>query len=292
MKRAVIVSAIRTAIGKHVGQWTTVPSENLAAAAINGAIQRAGIDPSEIEDVIMGNIYGPHGNHARISSMIAGLPLEVGAVTIDRQCGSSTQAIVYAALNIAAGYGDVFVACGVEHMTTTPYQMEKTPGYQWQAPRFLPNRLSIDSIGNPPMYKTADTLAARHGVTRKECDEWALLSQQRALKAREMGVFKSQIIPIEVKLKTGVKTIDQDECIRPDTNMEKLAALHPLCEGGITTAGNSCPRSDGAAAVVIMSEERAKSLGIQPIATIRNFATIGLDPNIMVYGPVLFPVKH
>lgn len=288
MKKAVIVSAVRTAIGKHSGQWATTPSEKLAAAAIKEAVSRSGVDPKEIEDVVMGNIYGPHGNHARIASLMAGLPIECGATTIDRQCGSGTQAIVNAALNIMAGYGDVFVACGVEHMTLTPYQMEKqTTAYSWAPPKFLPGRLSTDEIGNPPMPVTADTLAARHNVSRLECDEWALISHQRAAKAIKAGVFKEQIVPIDVKTKkAGVQAVDTDECIRYDASIESLQKLSALYPGGVTTAGNACPRSDGAGAVVMMSEDRAKELGLKPLASVRSFGVAGVDPNIMGYGPV------
>ncbi|MDL2236469.1 thiolase family protein [Christensenellaceae bacterium OttesenSCG-928-K19] len=286
MGKAVIVSAVRTAVGKHAGQWTNVPSENLGAAVIKEAVARAKVDPAEIEDVQFGNIYGPNGNHARICALMAGLPVEVAATTIDRQCGSGTQAIVNAVLNIEAGYGDVFVAGGVEHMTTTPYQMEKTPAYSWIPPKFIASRLSTDEIGNPPMAKTADMLGEQKGITREECDEWALISQQRAGKAMETGVFKEQIVPIPVKTKAGMVDVDTDETPRPQTTLEGLAKLRPLFEGGMTTAGNACPRSDGAAALVIMSEERAKALGLTPMAHVRSFAVAGLDPNIMGYGPV------
>ncbi len=286
MKKAVIVSAVRTAVGRHVGQWTNVPSENLAAAVIKEAVTRAKVDPKEVEDVMFGNIYGPHGNHARIASLMAGIPIEAGATTIDRQCGSGTQAIVNAALTIECGYADVIVAGGVEHMTLTPYQMAKSPGYDWAPPKFLPTRLSTDEIGNPPMPQTADILGARKGITREECDEWALISHQRAAKAIEAGVFKDEIVPIPVKVKGGVKDVDTDECPRPGTTMEGLAKLPALFPGGLTTAGNACPRSDGAGAVVIMSEERAKALGLTPIARIRSFGVAGVDPNIMGYGPV------
>ncbi len=287
MKKAVIVSAVRTAIGKHAGQWAKVPSEKLAACAIKEAVRRSGIDPMEIEDVIMGNIYGPHGNHARLAALMAGLPIECGATTVDRQCGSGTQAIVNAAMNIMTGNGDVFVACGVEHMTLTPYQMEKpAAAYSWAPPKFLATRLSTDEIGNPPMPVTADTLAARHGVTRQDCDEWALISHQRAAKAIKAGVYKDQIVPIEVKTKGGMAMVDTDECIRYDISIEAMQKLAPLFPGGVTTAGNACPRSDGAGALVMMSEEKAKALGLKPLASVKSFGVSGVDPNIMGYGPV------
>lgn len=287
MKKAVIVSAVRTAVGKHGGQWSKEPSEKLAAAAIKEAVARSGIDPREIEDVIMGNIFGPHGNHARVASLTAGLPIECGATTVDRQCGSGSQAIVTAALNIMAGYGDVFVACGVEHMTLTPYQMEKpTVAYAWMPPKFLTTRLSTDEIGNLSMPATADILGARHKITRQACDEWSVISHQRAAKAVKAGVFKDQIVPIEVKGKTGSKMVETDECVRYEVSLEAMQKLQPLNKEGITTAGNACPRADGAGAIVMMSEEKAQALGIKPMASIRSFAVAGLDPNIMGYGPV------
>lgn len=286
MKKAVIVSAVRTAIGKHIGQWTNVPSENLAAAAIQEAVIRSKVDPKEIEDVIMGNIYGPHGNLARIASLVAGLPLEAAATTIDRQCGSGTQAIVNAALNIMTGYGDVFVACGVEHMSLNPYQLEKTPAYSWAPPKFLSPRLSTDEIGNLPMPVTADSLAAKYGVTREDCDEWAVISHQRAAKAIKDGVFKDQIVPIEVKSKKETKIVDTDECVRYDASPEAMAKLSALFPNGVTTAGNACPRSDGAGALVMMSEEKALALGLKPLASVKSFAVAGCDPNLMGWGPV------
>lgn len=286
MKKAVVVSAVRTAIGKHVGQWTNLPSEKLAAAAIKEAVARSKVDPKEIEDVIMGNLMGPHGNHARIAALTAGLPIEAGATTVDRQCGSGSQAIAIAAMNIMSGFGDVFVACGVEHMTLTPYQMEKTPGYSWAPPKFLSGRLSTDEIGNPAMPVTADTLAARHKITRLECDEWALISHQRAAKAIKAGVFKEQIVPVEVKVKKEMKMIDTDECVRYDASLEAMQKLPPLYPNGVTTAANACPRSDGAGALVMMSEERALALGIRPIASVKTYAAAGCDPNIMGWGPV------
>ncbi|HWR06972.1 thiolase family protein [Sporomusa sp.] len=286
MRKVVIISAVRTAVGKHKGQWTNVPPEKLAAAAIKEAVLRAKIDPAEIEDVVMGNIQGQHGNLARIAAMTAGLPLSVGATTVDRQCGSGSQAVINAAVNIMAGYGDIYIACGVEHMTTAPYQLEKTAAYSSKPPAFLPNRLSIDELGNPDMPTTADTLGAMHNISRQECDEFALLSHSRAARAIKEGVFKDQIAPIEVKTKKGVQVIDTDECVRYDSSLETMLKLAPLHKGGLTTAGNSCPRSDGAGALVMMSEEKAKSLGLTPLASFRSFAVAGLDPNIMGYGPV------
>ncbi len=287
MKKVVIVSAVRTAVGKHVGQWSTISPDQLAAAAIKEAVARAKIDPSEIEDVVMGNIHAQHGNIARRASLLAGLPLECGAMTIDRQCGSGSQAVVSAALGILAGYGDIAVACGVESMTSSPYQLEKpAAAFSYKPPAFLPNSVSIEEIGNPSMPETADTLGARHNISRQECDEFALLSHQRAAKAIEDGAFKDQIVPIELKTKTGTKVIDTDECVRYDASLETMLKLPPLFKGGLTTAANSCPRADGAGALVLMSAEKAQELGLKPLVSLVTYAVAGLDPNIMGYGPV------
>lgn len=286
MRRVAIVSAVRTGIGKYAGQWLTTPSEQLAAAAIKEAVARAGIDPMEIEDVIMGNLHAHHGNHARIASLTAGLPLEAGAFTVDRQCGSGSQAIINAALSIGAGYGDVMVACGVEHMTLNPYQVTKAPNYSYAPPQYLTNRVSTDEVGNPPYPKTADILGRRMGITREECDQWAYHSQVRAASAIQEHLFEKQIVPIEVKTKDGIRMITADECVRLNASLEAMAKLPVLYEGGLSTAGNSCPRSDGAAAIVMMSEERARELGIEPLGYFKSYAVAGLDPNIMGYGPV------
>lgn len=231
MRRVAIVSAVRTGIGKYAGQWVATPSEKLAAAAIREAVERAGIDPNEIEDVVMGNLHGHHGNHARIASLTAGLPFEAGAVTVDRQCGSGSQAIIYAALNIAAGYGDVYVACGVEHMTLNPYQVTKVPNYSYAPPQYLTNRVSTDEAGNPPYPKTADILGNKMGITREECDAWAYQSQIRAAAAIENHLFDEQIVPIEVKTKKGIQTVTADECVRFNASLEAMAKLPVLYEG-------------------------------------------------------------
>ena len=286
MRRVAIVSAARTGIGKYAGQWVKTPSEQLAAAAIKEAVKRARIDPAEIEDVIMGNLHAHHGNHARIASLTAGLPLEAGAFTVDRQCGSGSQAIINAALSIGAGYGDVMVACGVEHMTLNPYQVTKVPNYSYLPPQYLTNRVSTDEVGNPPYPKTADILGLRLGITREECDNWAYNSHLRAAAAIRNHVFDEQIVPIEVKTKAGPKMVALDECVRMEPSLEAMSRLPVLYEGGLTTAGNSCPRSDGAGAVVMMSEERAKALGLEPLGYFKSYAVAGLDPNIMGYGPV------
>lgn len=286
MKKVVIVSAVRTAVGKHLGQWKNTPSDELAAEVIKESIRRAGIQPSAVEDVIMGNIHGPHGNHARVAALRAGLPIESAATTVDRQCGSGTQAIANAAMSIVYGAGDVYVACGVEHMTQNPYQMYKTSEYSWAPPKFVGSILAPPDISITTMPETADKLASMHNFTREQLDEFSLMSHQRAAKAIKEGVFKDQILPIEVKSKKSAIVVDTDESVRYDATLESMSKLKPLFKNGVTTAGNSCPRADGAGSLVLMSEEKAKSLGIKPLAYVKSFAVAGCHPDIMGYGPV------
>jgi acetyl-CoA C-acetyltransferase len=286
MKKVVVVSAVRTAVGKHLGQWKNTPSDVLAAEVIRESIRRAGIKPEDVEDVIMGNIHGPHGNHARVAALRAGLPFESSATTVDRQCGSGSQAVAIAAMSIAYGAGDIYIACGVEHMTLNPYQMNKTTEYSWAPPTYVGSYLAPPEISNITMPQTADKLAAMHDITREQCDAFALMSHQRAAEAIKAGVFKDEILPIEVKSKKGSVVVDTDESVRYDASLETMAKLKPLYSGGVTTAGNSCPRADGAASLVLMSEEKAIELGIKPLAYVKSYATAGCHPDIMGYGPV------
>lgn len=292
MKKAVIVSGFRTAIGKHLGQWKKVPPEDMAAVCMKEAVARIGIDPMEIEDVAFGNIMGQYGSLGRVAALRAGLPFESGAVTIDRQCGSGSTAIAFAALNIMAGNGDVYIAAGVENMTLIPYQMAKTTELQWDSPKFLRTRLAPEDISeNLSMPETADRVAAIYGTSREECDDWAAISHQRAVRAIKDGVFKDQIVPFEITSRKGTTIIDADECPRADTTKEGLSKLPPLFKGGVTTAGNSCPRSDGAGALVMMSEEKALALGLKPLLAVKSFAVAGVDPKIMGIGPIPSTLK-
>lgn len=289
MERAVIVSAVRTAVGNYGGQWSPVEPYKLAAMVMKEAVKRSGVDPNEIEDVIMGNLYGQHGNIARVAALEAGIPETAGAVTVDRQCGSSLHTIYEAAMNIMVGNGDVFVACGLEHMTREPWQLEKTTTpFQRVGPSCMPTKVTTDETGMDKMGMTAERVAADYGLTRVELDEFALASHQKATAAMARGAFDEQILPIELAGKKGVTyTVDKDESVRPTLTMEGLAKLRPAFKPlGLVTAGNACPWSDGASAVVLMSESRAKALGIEPMGVVCSFAVSGLDPFIMGLGPV------
>jgi len=288
MRKAVIVSAVRSAVGKYAGQWSSIEPYKFGALFIREAVKRAGIDPNEIEDVVMGNLYGQHGNIARVTALEAGIPMTCGAVSVDRQCGSSIQTINDASLNIIAGNGDVYVACGMEHMTLEPWQYEKTiTPYQRLGPNFMNTRLTPDNYGNDRMGATAEKVAAMYGLTRQELDEYAYNSHKKAAKAIKEGYFDEQILPVEVSVKGKSTMINRDEVVRSNITLEDLAKLKPAFrEDGVVTAGNSCPWSDGASALVIMSDERAAALGLKSLGTIRSFAVAGLDPSIMGLGPI------
>jgi acetyl-CoA C-acetyltransferase len=289
MKKAVIVSAVRAGVGNYGGQWVPIEPYKFAALVMAEAVKRSGVDPNEIEDVIMGNLYGQHGNIARVASLEAGLPQTAGATTVDRQCGSSLHAVFDAAMGIMVGNGDVYVACGLEHMTRQPYQLEKpTAAYQRVGPNSLPTRVTALNSEEERMGMTAETVAKQYGLTREQLDEFAYNSHKKASAAIERGAFKNQILPIELPGKKGaVYTVDSDESVRSNITMEALAKLRPaFTKDGVVTAGNACPWSDGASALVIMSEERAKAMGIKPLATILSYAVAGLSPTVMGLGPI------
>jgi acetyl-CoA C-acetyltransferase len=289
VKKAVIVSGVRSGIGNYGGQWSALAPHKFAAMLIKEAVSRAGVDPNEIEDVIMGNLYGQHGNIARVSALEAGLPVSVGSVTVDRQCGSSVHTIYDAAMNIMVGNGDVYVACGLEHMTREPYQMEKPrEAYQRVGPNVVGTQVSPAEDGLDRMGMTAEKVAKQYGLTREELDAFALASHKKSAAAAARSAFKEQILPIELKGRKGEVTIvDADENVRPNLTLEKLAKLRPVfLKDGMVTAGNACPWSDGASALVLMSEDRAKALNIEPLATVVSYAVSGLDPTIMGLGPI------
>lgn len=289
MERAVIVSAVRSAVGNYGGQWSGIEPYQLAAQVIREAVKRSGVDPAEIEDVIMGNLYGQHGNIARVAALEAGIPHTAGAVTVDRQCGSSLHTIYDAAMNIMLGNGTVFVACGLEHMTREPWQLEKTSvPYQRTGPGCMPTKVSIYTDGLDRMGMTAERIAAEYGLSRTDLDAFALDSHRKAARAQARGAFREQILPITLRDRKGKEfVVDTDEAVRPNLTMEQLAKLRPaFLKDGLVTAGNACPWSDGASAVVLMSESRARELGIQPMGVVISFAVSGLDPALMGLGPI------
>ncbi|HUY20655.1 MAG TPA: thiolase family protein [Candidatus Binataceae bacterium] len=279
MREVVIVDGIRTAIaraGADRSYFKAIRADQLAVFCVQALLHRnPGIDPGEIEDVVFGcaNQSGEQSlNIARMIALLAELPVEVAGTTVDRQCGSGLQAINVAAQAIMAGAGEIAIAGGVEHMTRIPMGSGVNPN---------PRLFEMFPPEWASMGLTAERLAGLHGITRQQSDAYALRSNQRAVAAREK--FKDEIVPVTV----DGQAIDIDQGPRADTSLEKLAALKPTFKpDGQVTAGNSSQVSDGAAAVILMSAERAKSLGIAPLARIVAMAVAGVPPEIMGWGPV------
>jgi 3-oxoadipyl-CoA thiolase len=300
IRDAWIVEAVRTPIGRYGGALAGVRSDDLAAAAIRAVVDRSGIDPGLIEDVILGcaNQAGEDNRDvARMALLLAGLPVEIGGLTVNRLCGSGLQAINSAAHAIAVGDGDVFIGGGVESMTRAPYVMAKpdaafdrgdrelfdsTLGWRFVNPAFAALHYPYS------MGETAENVAERWSVEREAQDAFALASQQKAIAAIEAGRFDDQIVPISVPSKKGDPVVvSRDEPPRADTSAEALARLRPVFrEGGSVTAGNSSGINDGASAVLVVEAEKARSLGLRPLARVVSTAVAGVDPAIMGYGPV------
>jgi acetyl-CoA C-acetyltransferase len=290
MKRdAVIVSAVRTAIGRQGGALAGVPAHLLGAEVIKEAVKRANIKPEIVDDVIFGNVLAGGGNIARLTALQTGLSVAFPGVTVDRQCGSGINAINLAAQAIRAGDGDVYIAGGTESMSRAPYLLERPEKpYNPAPPSFKKSQLSPKEIGDPPMGITAENLAEKYKITREEQDEFSLRSQQRMALAMDEGRFDQQIVPITIPVKKGEPFVfNRDEHPRPQTTLEALSKLQPaFLKGGTVTAGSSSGLNDAASALVIMSREKAEELGITPLAVIRSYAVAGVDPNIMGIGPV------
>ena len=300
MRTPVIIDAVRTPVGRYNGILRDVRPDDLAAHVIRALIRRTGIDPRKIEDVIFGaaNQAGEDNrNVARMALLLAGLPAEVAGQTINRLCGSGLQAAASAAQAIKVGEGDVVIAGGVESMTRAPFVMAKpaaayprgeihlydtTVGWRFTNPRL--------AEVYPPysMGETAENVAERFGITRKEQDEYALLSHQRASRAIAEGRFKDEIVPVVIPQPKGDPTVmERDEHPRPDTTPEKLAQLRPVFRtDGTVTAGNSSGINDGAAAVLLASAETAEELGLRPMARVIASAVAGVDPAYMGLGPI------
>ena len=287
MAEAVILSAVRTPVGRYGGALSGVRPDDLAALAIEAAVERAGVPAEEIEDVYFGaaNQAGEDNrNVARMAALLAGLPEDVPGVTVNRLCASGLSALIGACHAIRAGDGDLFVAGGVESMSRAPLVMAKpengdqtvwdtTLGWRFPNPR-MEAMFPLESMG-----ETGENVAERFNVTREEQDEFALKSHRRWAAAQEAGRFADELVP--------VGDVDRDEHPRPDTSFEKLAALKPAFrEGGSLTAGNSSGINDGAAALVVASEEKARELGVAPFGRFVASAVAGVDPRIMGVGPV------
>ena len=294
MREVVIVSAARTPIGSFGGSLKDVPTRKLGAIAIKGAVERAGIKPEMVDEVIMGAVLqgGLGQNVARQMTLDAGLPIEVPAMTINKVCGSGLRAVELAAQIIKAGDADIVVAGGAENMSATAYAM---PAARWGAR--MNNTQMVDMMVNDGLWDafngyhmgiTAENVAEQWGITREQLDEFSVISQNRAEAAIKAGKFKDEIVPVEIPQRKGDPIIfDTDEFPKFGTTIEKVAKLKgAFKKDGIVTAANASGINDAGAAVVVMSKETADELGIKPLCTIKSYASAGVDPSIMGVGPI------
>ncbi len=291
--RVVIVSAVRTAVGTFGGSLNGFPIHRLGSAVIEEAVKRAGIGPAEVDEVIYGNVNSPAIclNVSREASLRAGIPVEVPAFTVNRQCGSSLQAINLAAMMIMAGEAEVVIAGGVENMSNYPYSIYNA---RWGL-RFGDARLIDDAAATLRDEETgmlagssAELLAEKYHISREEQDQFALESQFKAQRALEMGIFKDEILPLEIKGRKGIRIFEVDEHPKPNTTLETLSKLPAVFKAnGTVTAGNSCGMNDGASALVLMSEKKAQALSLPPMARIRSFAVGGTEPAYFGEAPIL-----
>ena len=293
-KKVVLAGACRTAIGKMGGALSNTPAAELGSIVIKEALNRAGVKPEQVDEVLMGCvIQAAQGqNVARQASIKAGLPIEVPAVTLNVVCGSGLNCVNQAAAMIMAGQADIVVAGGMENMSMAPYAMTKARfGYRMNNATIVDTMVNdalTDAFNHYHMMITAENICDRWNLTREELDEFSANSQQKAEKAMSEHKFDDEIVPVPVKVKKQIVEFKVDEGPRPGTTVETLAKLRCCSgkEGGMVTAGNASGINDGAAAIVVMSEEKAKELGVTPMATWVQGALAGVEPEIMGIGPV------
>jgi acetyl-CoA C-acetyltransferase len=289
----VILSAVRTPIGKFLSAYSTLSAPQLGAIAVKAALERAGLDGSaKIDEVIMGNVVsaGLGQAPARQASIFAGIDPSVGATTVNKVCGSGLKAVMIASQAIKAGDGDLFVAGGMESMSKAPFLVDGRGGTLRYGSTQLTDALQFDGLWDPfedwIMGDAAEFIADEYEVTREAMDEYALGSHQKAVAAIESGKFKNEIVPVEIKTKKGVTVVDTDESPRRDTSLEVLHKLPPAFqEGGKVTAGNAPGLNDGAAATVIASRARAEELGVKPLARVVGYAQAAVDPKSIFIAP-------
>jgi acetyl-CoA C-acetyltransferase len=294
MTQAVIVSAVRTAIGAFQGSLKDIPATTLGSIVIKSAVERAGVPVEDIDEVIMGNVLqaGLGQNPARQAALQAGLSTAIPAMTINKVCGSGLKAIHLAAQAIIAGDADIVVAGGFENMSQAPYILQNArDGFRMGDQKVIDTMVHDGlwcATNDYHMGVTAENLCDTYSITREEQDAFAARSQARAAEAIASGRFMDEIVPVEIPQRKGAPVIfDQDEYVKAGTTAEKLAGLRPAFKkDGSVTAGNASGINDGAAAVVVMSQERAYELGLKPLATIIANASAGVDPSIMGIGPV------
>lgn len=300
MQDVVIVDAVRTPIGRYKGALRNVRPDDLAAIVIKALVERnPSLSEEVIEEVIMGNANGAgeeNRNVARMAALLAGLPISVGGVTVNRLCGSGLDAINYAARAIQVGDGEIYIAGGTESMTRAPFVMAKPTsdfprGNQelfdttigW---RFINQKLA-EKYGTDSMPQTAENVAKRYNVSREDQDAFAFTSQMRAKEAMAVNRFEDELVPVAYQdRKLGLIEVTRDEHPRPETTLEKLSSLKPLFENGTITAGNASGINDGASAVLLMSAKKAEELNLKPLARYVTSSVAGLEPSIMGVGPI------
>lgn len=294
MNDVVVVSGVRTAQGRFAGALKGFSAPQLGGMIIKETVKRAGIKSADVDEVIMGNVVtaGLGQNVARQAAIAAGIPYEVGSLHVDKVCGSGLKAVILAVQAIKSGDADVVVAGGMESMTNCPYLLEKARfGYRLFDGKIVDSMVRDglwDVYNDFHMGNTGEVIAEKYNIARDECDKFALWSHQKAAKATDNGWFKEEILPVEIKQKKGEPIIfDKDEGIRRDTTLEKLAKLPPFFKkDGVVTAGNASQITDGASAVVVMSDEMAKKKKIEPFVTIKGYTTSGVEPAYVMEAPI------
>lgn len=297
MKEIVIAGAVRTAIGTHGGALKSMRAQDLAEVVFRAVLERTGIDPAALDEVILGNIGQPSdaANIGRVAALMAGVPLEVPGFTVARNCASGIQSITSAVQAINSDDGEVYLVGGTESMSNIPYIIKNARWGLKLRHTELTDALwegLTDPIANQIMGATAENIVERYGISREEQDDYAVKSHKKAFMATRMEKFKEEIVPVEIVKKiagqeVARESITQDECINPALSVQK-AALYPAIfkkEGGSVTPANACPISDGAAAMLVMTADKAKALGIKPEARIVTYAYAALDPAVMGLGP-------
>ena len=297
MQDIVITSAARTPVGAYLGSLKTVEAQDLGALVIKEAARRSHIGLDQLDQVVFGDVYGYTPNVARCAALLAGVPEEVPAYSVDRQCASSLQAVMSGMYELMAGEADIICAGGVEVMSRLTYYLDPSTRYE---PMRLGDKKLYDTFSHGVtivqpnalypglnMGLTAENVAARYHITREEQDAFALDSQRKMAAAQAAGKFDEEIVPVEVKERKRTFLFEKDEHNRPDTTMESLAKLKPAFKkDGTVTAGNASGMNDGASAVILMTADKAKSLGVAPMARIVSMSSAGLDPSVMGLGPV------
>lgn len=297
MEDIVITSAVRTPVGAYLGSLKTVEAQDLGALVIKEAAKRSSIGLEQLDQVVFGDVYGYTPNVARCAALLAGVPEEVPAYSVDRQCASSLQAVMSGMYELMAGEADIICAGGVEVMSRLTYYLDPSTRYE---PMRLGDKKLYDTFSHGVtivqpnalypglnMGLTAENVAERYHITREEQDAFALDSQRKMAAAQSAGKFDEEIIPVEVKERKRTFLFEKDEHNRPDTTMESLAKLKPAFKkDGTVTAGNASGMNDGASAVILMTRSKAESLGVAPMARIVSMSSAGLDPSVMGLGPV------